>query len=125
MAIIFSAKVYDGMILSDAVNTRYSDPSLNVGLAKAEKYFCQVKTTQVGGTANLTVTLETSADNVNWYVPPTPLFNQSSISNNTVLFNFDLGTASIRAAFARVGVKLGGTTPSAYVEVWLTGRDAS
>lgn len=121
MTIYYSVKAFDDMIVSDNTNTRYSDPSLNQALAQAEKFFFQVKSTQVLGTSpNAVITLETSCDNVNWTISSTPI--SAAIANGTVLFGADLGTSQVRGLCVRIGVKLTGTTPSAYIEVWITGR---
>lgn len=125
MAILFCSKVFDG--LADNINnTFYSLPEFNATLGKAEKYFFQVRPSQVGGGAStLTLTLETSNDNVNWNLRST-LLNQTSITTATqALFASELGTAQVGACFARVGIRLGGASAVAFVEVWATGRNAA
>lgn len=124
MSILFCTKVFNGL-LDNSNNIFYSPPELNAALGKAEKYFFQVRPTQVAGTSpTLQLTLETSNDGVNWSVRSTPISATSITSTTQALFGNELGTAAVGGCYARVGIKLGGTTPVSFVEVWVTGRSA-
>ncbi len=83
-----------------------------------------MRTSQGSGTSpTLSVILEHSNDNVLWSTKTT-LLNAVAISTTGIGANFasDLGTANVGGAFMRLRITLGGTTPSASLQLWLTGR---
>lgn len=123
MAIVYAGKVFS-RVLNDATNTHYSDPECNAKIGAGEKFFVEVRASNVSGTSpTLLVTLESSNDNVNWATRST-LINLASIVGGPVLTASELGTAAVGGRFQRLSFKLGGTTPSAYLEAWLTARNA-
>jgi hypothetical protein len=123
MSILFSAKLFSDVI-NDFSFTRYSAPELNPLLGTAEKFFLEAKASAVPATAtNLLVTLETSNDNVNWSVRTTAI--NAVIVSGTVLFASDFAGGNPVGRFARYGCKLSAAQATgAYVELWVTGRDA-
>lgn len=123
MAIVFSGKIFSGVI-NDTSNTYYSEPPFNAALGAGEKYYVELKSSNVTGTSpTVTVSLETSNDNVNWAVRNNAVISNNAITNTTVLTGQDTGT-TVGGRFARFGVKAGGTSPNAYVEIWVAARNA-
>ncbi len=123
MSILFSTKVFSGVI-NDFSFTRYSPPELNQLLGTAEKFFLEAKATAVQPTAtSLVVSIEFSNDNVNWTPIATPIFQ--TITSGTVLFASDFAGGSVITRFARYGCGLYALqATAAYIELWVTGRDA-
>jgi len=123
--ILYCTKMMNELV-DNPLNTFFSPTEYNAALGKAEKYFFQVRTTQVSGTSpTLTLLLETSNDGVLWSSRSTPINLQVIPSNNAgALFGQELGTSSVGGMYTRFGIKLGGTLTVAFVEVWVTGRTA-
>lgn len=122
MSILFSVKAFSAVI-GDKTYPRYSDPSLNELLGTAEKYFLAAKLTYTGTGTSLTVTIETSNDNVNW-VPRTAAIN-TAIPSGEVRWGSDFAGGSVVGRFARYSLQLSSAqAASAYAELWVTGRDA-
>lgn len=130
MSILYSGKPFS-ITINDKVNTYYSDPELNARLGMGEKFYIEARATNVSGTApTLTVGLETSNDGVNFSARSgSPFINQVAITVGatavTVLTATCLGTADVGGRFCRVTAKLADTgAPGAFVEIWVTARDA-
>ena len=123
MSILFSTKVFSGVI-NDFSFTRYSPPELNELLGTAEKFFLEAKATAVQPTAtSLVISIEFSNDNVNWAPIATPI--NAVIVTDTVLFASDFAGGSVITRYIRYGLKLSATqSTAAYIELWVTGRDA-
>jgi hypothetical protein len=68
----------------------------------------------------ITVTLEHSNDDVNFTTKAT-LINGTSLSPNqhNLLYGQDLGTSQVGGCAMRIAVSLSGTTPQAYVQLYL------
>ena len=123
MAIQYAGKVYSD-VMNDGTNTYYSDPECNAKLGMAEKFFIEARTSNVTGTTpTLAIALESSNDNVNW-VPRSTVIVATAIASGTTLTGSELGTAAVGGRFQRFTLKLAGTTPNAYVELWVTARNA-
>ena len=124
MSILFCTKVFSDLV-DNGNNIFYSPVEFNAALGKAEKYFFHARPTQISGTTpTLQVSLETSNDGVNWNPRSTPISAVAISTTTPALFGSEAGTAQVGGCFARIGVKLGGGTPVAFVEVWVTGRTA-
>jgi hypothetical protein len=119
MSIVFAGKVFS-RVINDLTNTYYSDDELDEALGLAEKFFIEVKGSNVNGTPTLTLTLETSEDGVNWTTRSTPI---SATYATNPRFASELGTGQTGGRFARFGAKHTGSG-GGYLEVWVTGRDA-
>lgn len=123
MAIVYCIPVFEGA-LTGASAPQTSPANMNGTIAQAERFFLQARVTQVAGTSpSITVTLEHSNDDVNFTTKST-LINGTALTANQQnnIFAQDLGTAQVGGCSMRVSVSLGGTTPSAYVQLYLCGR---
>jgi len=127
MSVKYSIQTH-GDVLSDT-SRKYSPPSLDAALSTAEKFFVAAKTTNVSGSGSLslTVTFELSNDGYNWQARgATPVINGGTVVAGaaTILTGYDDGisNACVGGRFMRVVAQLGGTTPGAYVEIWVCGR---
>lgn len=124
MAILWSGLVFEGGV--SGTTTAYTGPELYRRIAMGEKYAMQARVTQVSGTSpTVAIVLEQSneaAAAAAWVTKAT-LLVATAVNANSVNFlqGTDVGT-SPGMANMRVGITLGGTTPNAYVEVWLTVR---
>ena len=122
MAVLFCDKCFEqGISGTTAIQTT---PEKYAMFAQAEKFFLQARATQVSGTSpTLTVAIEHSNDGVTWTTKATPIsafgLSAGAINGTT---GSDLGTAAVGGAKVRLTISLAGTTPSAFVEIWLTGR---
>lgn len=128
MSVLFSGKVFSG-VMNDVTSTWYSDHEWNARLGTAEKFHLELKATNVQPTPTITVTMEASADNVNWaarITNPASLPNlapSATLTSNLVIMSYDLGTSFVGGRFTRFALKLAGSG-SAYIELWVTGRTA-
>lgn len=126
MAIVYAGKTFSA-VLNDKVNVYYTDPECNAKLGAGEKFFVEVRTSGVLGTApTIAVKLESSNDNVNWVNRSTiTLAPSSSISNGATLTGAEVGGTTVGGRFARFTMQLADAgSPSAYVELWVTARNA-
>jgi hypothetical protein len=130
MGLMFSGKVFSGVI-NDNVNFYYSDHEWNARLGTAEKFHVELKASNVTGTGpNITVSMESSADGVNWVARitnPASMPNLSpsgTLSSGSVIMSYDLGTSYVGGRFTRFKMQMGGTSPNAYIELWVSGRTA-
>lgn len=122
MTIRFGAKVLSRVANDGGVY--YSDCYSNADLGTGERYYVEAKCSNVATTpTTLSVTLETSNDNVNWTVRSTPIV-PTPVFEGTVLTGFELGTNVVGGRYARFGIQLGGASPGAYVELWVVAREA-
>lgn len=128
MPTLFNQKVLS-TVVNDITQTHYSDPAYDALLGNAEKYLAEVKASGVsGGSATLTLSLETSNDGVTWFVRDATLINAQSIVGGKVQFAseiFDGGAIPLSGCYARFGCKLGGAGSNAYLELWVEGRDGA
>jgi hypothetical protein len=123
MAVLGNLKVFSTTI-TNGTNTYYSEREYEQRLGDAEKFFVELRASSVAaGAPNITVTLETSTDGVNWFTRGTfANLTNASVSNGTVISDSLAGTVGAR--LSRFTLKMGGTTPSAYIELWATDRNA-
>ena len=121
MTIVYCIPVIDRAISGTA--TEYSDPVLNAPMAQGEKRTVQMRIMQAAGTTpTITVKLERSNDNLTWdTTAQATFFNAVTLANGTS-FAQDTG-ANVGGCFARIAVTLGGTNPSAQVQITLTSRE--
>lgn len=122
MAVLYCDKCFEqGISGTTAIQTT---PEKYAMFAQAERFFLQGRITQSGGTSpTITVLLEHSNDGVTWTTKAT-LVNALALTPNAITntTGSDLGTAIVGGCKARLSVALGGTNPTAFVELWLTGR---
>lgn len=120
---VFHSLVYDENIES-TVN-QYIDAAWNSQLGLPDKLTIFAITDTVTGTSpTLTVQIEESPDQVHWLSKAgTAEINATTLSTstNTIAVGRDPGTTP-SAAFIRLRIQLGGTTPKSHVRVWVTGR---
>jgi len=119
----FHVLAYDGTI--DGTTSVYIDAGLNDQLGTADQLRLAAVTDAVSGTSpTLTVQVEHSGDNLNWLSRfGTPEINAVALSTTaptTTLAN--AASSALPAAFVRLRIQLGGTSPRAHVRVWATGR---
>lgn len=122
---VFHSLVFDENIESTTAN--YCDASWNAQLGLPDKLTIFALTDTVSGTSpNLTVQIEESPDQVHWLpklgTTTAEIYTAAlQTTTNTTVVGRDAGTVP-SAAFIRLRVQLGGTTPKAHVRVWVTGR---
>lgn len=121
--IVWAGKAFAGVI-NDQTNTYYTDPALNGRLGQAEKFMVELKGSNIAATPTPTVSLEGSNDGVNWTVRNATVITGTALSTTPVQYGSDDGTQSVGGRFARFGITIGGSSSSAYVELWVTGRTA-
>ncbi len=124
MAILWSGVVYEGGI--SGTTTVYTGPEHYRRIASGEKFAVQARVTQVSGTSpTVAIVLEHSNEGVAaaaWVTKSTPVPATAVTANQAnFLQGQDAGTTPGMANM-RLAITLGGTTPNAYVEVWLTVR---
>lgn len=124
--ILYNMKVFEGGITGAATaDAVYTPSELNARLGQADKFFFSARVAQGSGSSpTLTVLMEHSNDNVNWKTKSTPINAQSisGASSGVVTLTGEDTGSSVCGAFVRFLIGLGGTTPSANVQVWVTGR---
>ena len=114
---------FDAVI--EGTTTQFIDPMFNQQLALADKLKLVAVTDTVSGTSpTLAVQLEESGDNRNWVnksgsaeIPATAI----SATAVTILAGADNG-ATPSSGYLRAKLTLGGTSPRARVQLWITGR---
>lgn len=120
---VFHSLVFDENI--EATTAQYIDASWNAQLGLPDKLtIFAIGDTASGTTPTLLVQIEESPDQVHWLNKnATAEINGSNLSTtaNTVLVGRDAGTTP-SAAFIRLRIVLGGTTPKAHIRIWVTGR---
>jgi hypothetical protein len=122
----FSELVFDRMVYgTDPV---FTDASWNSGLGLPDQLAIFAKITQVSGTSpTITVAIENSGDNILFGEKSgTPQINNQTLAANleNIFMGSDSG-ASPSLAFVRLAVTLGGTTPAAWVRLYVTGRSGT
>lgn len=119
----FHILVYDGTI--DGTGSVYMDAGFQDLLGFADELRLAAVCDTVSGTSpTLTVQGEHSGDNLNWLSKDvTPEINVIALnaSGSTLAMGY-LSSTSLPAAFVRLRLQLGGTTPRAHVRLWATGR---
>jgi hypothetical protein len=127
MAIVSNLKVFSDTLF-DVTNTYYSDSRNQRALGGGEQFWVEVKTSNVNGASMMIFcTLETSDDGMNWSTAYTfPNVNNKPISSGTILVDSSSPSTLVVGRFGRITFKLGGTgAVGAYVECWVTSRDAT
>lgn len=124
MALLGCIKVWEGGV--SGTNPIWTGPELYERIANAEKWFVQARATQTTGTnPGLDVKLQDSNDGINWRDKTTLITGASNnipINTVTTLYGNDTGTANVGGCKMRVQIMLSGTTPGAFIELWLTMR---
>jgi hypothetical protein len=126
---IFNQLVFDGYV-SGTTESVFSASEYYPLLGLADQLSVSGYTAQVTGTSpTLTVRVEQSFDNVRWQNRnATAEINAATLSTTTetnVQGQDNSPTSRPTLAFARLKITLGGTTPTAQVRLWVTGRDRS
>src|SRR5882724_6250911 len=122
---VFHSLVYDENIESTTVN--YCDAAWNAQLGLPDKLTIFTLTDTASGTRpTLTVQIEEGPDQVHWLpklgTTTAEIYTAALLTTaNTSLVGRDAGTTP-SAAFIRLRIQLGGTTPKAHVRIWVTGR---
>ena len=118
---MFNQEVMSELI--EGTTERFSSAKYNTLLGAAEKLVLQVRANQVSGTSpTVTVKLYLSADGVDWDSNGYTIVDGATLTAGS-LYNSITGiSAVVFGAFARFGVTLGGTSPSANVELIVCGR---
>ena len=125
---IFNQLVFEGYV--NGTSSVYSNPAYNDLLGSTDQLSITGYTAQVAGTANLTVQIEHSADNIRWInrngTTAEIAGSTLSTSAETTVQGHD-GDPNARPTlgFARLRIALGGTTPSGQLRLWVVGRDRS
>ncbi len=125
----YEMRIYHQLVFDDTVEGTtavYTSPEWDDLLATTESVVLAVYATQVAGTSpRLTIKSEFSADQRNW-TPTllTPEVNSQPLSTSgpTSVLTF-ASSAGIVTGFRRLQISLTGTTPRAYLRVFVTGRD--
>lgn len=127
---VFNQLVFEGYI-SGTTNV-FSDSQYNALLGTVDQLSVSGYTAQVTGTSpTLTVQVEQSFDNIRWQnrnvSPAPPEVNATALNTGASETNFQgqdgNPTARPTLCFVRLRIALGGTTPTAQVRLWATGRD--
>src|SRR4051812_44198546 len=124
---VFHSLVFDENI--EATTNIYTDASWNAQLGLPDKLTIFALTDTVSGTSpTLSVQIEEGPDQVHWQsklgtaTTTAEIFSTAlSAAANTVAVGRDAGAVP-SAAFIRLRIALGGTSPKAHVRVWVTGR---
>ena len=127
---IFNELVFNGYVAG--TTEVFSDERFQELLGLADQLSLGGYTAQVtvgGGTPTLTVEVQQSFDKFRWQPRSlTPEINAVTLltgANETVVHGHDGDTTLSRLAFVRLRIALAGTSPTAQVRIWATGRDRS
>lgn len=124
MTVLSNLKVFSG-VMNDVLNTYYSDREYHASLGAAESFFLEVKSSNVlGATPKIDVKLETSDDGMSWSNPPVTIYNGATLASNAFLPAATV-QGVVGGRFSRLTFKLNSGTTTAYVECWVTSRDAT
>ncbi len=119
---LFNTQVFNDVIVG-STTAALTDPKFDELLASGDSISVQAVADQITGTTpTLTISLEHSGDRRNWSAKTT-LVSAVAIgpaSTNVALGN-DPGTSPM-LGFVRLKITLGGTTPTARVQVYACGR---
>lgn len=129
--LVFHQKVFSGGISGTAAV--YSLPQFNAQLGQAVRWYVLARVTNVTGTSpTITVELQHSSTGMESEFKDLNTAAVAPISALAVTANvINLIEGSMRhtdanvsvpAAYVRAEIKLGGTSPNANVEIWITGR---
>lgn len=125
--LIFTTEVFNRAINNPVGTPAYTEATdLSRRLGKADKLAVQAICSNVSGTSpTLFVTLEDSADGVNWLTKST-IINGVSISagagNVADVRGYDSDSRPM-LPYARFKIYLGGTSPQSHVQLFAVGRD--
>jgi len=119
---VYCQEVWNEPITGTAAH--YTTPELYETLAQAESFALFVRVSQGSGTTpSLTVVLEHSNDGMNWEDKATFLSSQNITTASVgTYWADDDGTSDVGGCFMRLRISLGGTNPSAHLQMTLTGR---
>ncbi len=102
--------------------SRYTSAEFNDVLGSSDKLVVQYRAVKIAGTSpTLTIKLEGSNNGVDWVLIET-LVNAASLTAAQVNSALATSTATL-PAFVRFAITMGGTTPSAEVQIIACGRD--
>lgn len=122
----FNQLVFDAVIQGTTVT--YTDPSFNTLIGSADTLAIEAIVDQVSGTSpTLTVDLQHSGDNRNFVSKLTgasaviPALTLSTSAITTTL-GTEPSSPNVLLGYVRLALTLGGTTPSAHIRIYVTGR---
>src|SRR5688500_10549088 len=117
---LFTVTAYDNEL--SGTNPDYSPRELDVLLARAEKYFVSLRTSNPAGTPKVSISLETSNDRIRW-TEKKLLWFELTYSTTAVGLYYVTDTGSgVGGGFTRVKVTLTGTNPGGHFQIIVTGR---
>lgn len=111
--------VFDDVVQS--TTAVYTDPKWNQPMGVADTFAVMAIASQASSGATLTVTPETSPDGVNWFAMADAISAYSLSATDKSLKASDPTINGTR--LVRLKIVLGGTNPSARLQLWFTGRD--
>lgn len=115
---ILSEQIFD-QNLSGASTFWYTSSEWDQVLGNCDRLGFQIVTTGASGTSPLlTVSIQYSADGQNWVIWSTDISGQAVINNA----QYYLGVNSITAAYVRLQISLGGTSPATRLKAYVCGR---
>lgn len=124
MSVKFNIQAFSGYI-NETSNKYYTPARLDAALATCERFFLQLRLTEIGGAPKITVISELSNDGINWGVRST-LLSAVTIPGSGLLFATETGASTVGGRFARLSAQISGTfTPKGYLEMWICGRSAA
>lgn len=126
---LFHQLVYEGYINGTA--DVYTDNQLDALLGSADQLTISGYAAQTSGTSpNITVQVEQSFDQRRWIgrnggTTTGEVYTLTLATGSETLFQGHDGNPDNRPTlgFARLRIRLGGTTPNSQVRIWVTGRD--
>ena len=115
---------FDDFIMAGATPV-YTPQSLNDALGTFDKLTMQAVCDSITGTSpTITVQIEHSVDQRNWKAKnATAEINAAAIAAATPNSVGGDTSATGSLGYVRLAITLGGTSPTAHVKVWVTGRD--
>jgi hypothetical protein len=121
-----NTEVFNDFVYATAIDTVWTDAKFNDVLGRFDQTsIIAVADSVAGTTPTLSVQIEHSGDGRNWVKKnATAEINAQTITATatTTLAGNDPGTTPL-AAFVRLSVWLGGTTPVAHVRIYVCNRD--
>lgn len=129
--LVFHQKVFEGGL--SGTTAAYSLPDFNALLGQAVRWYVLARVTNVTGTTpTITVKLQHSNTGMSSEfkdlntVAVAPISGAALTANVINLIEGSLrhtdANVSVPAAYVRAEISLGGTSPNANVELWITGR---
>lgn len=118
-------KIFEELIFDQTVRSTtevLSRPEFDELLGKADEIVYEVEVEESSGSAPTVSFRHHSSNSGKGFVAQSLLINAADISTNALPYRNVVAQTTVIGGRGRVGITLGGTTPTARVRVWACGR---